>query len=453
MSRSLLIVDDDPQMREMLVDAFGASGYAVRSAHDKASALAAMREDPPELLLTDLRLGKDDGLDVCRDALQIVPGMPVIVMTGFGSMEAAIGAIRAGAYDFVKKPVDLDALELVIERALRHLDLTRELERLQSGGSGTRSKLILGESSRIKAVTDLLERIADTDTSVLVTGQSGTGKELVARSLHESSSRRDAKFVAVNCAALPAALLESELFGHKKGAFTDARRDRDGLFVEAHNGTLFLDEIGEMPMEMQVKLLRALQEQSVRPVGASQEVRFDTRVVTATNRDLEEEVEAGRFREDLYYRINVVRVKLPPLRARGADALLLAQHFVEDIAARLNKAVIGISEAAAHKLLSYDWPGNVRELRNAMERAVALTRFDKITPEDLPERISAFTPTKIAVFEPHAEDLPTLAQLEDRYIRHVLERVEGNKSRAAEILGLGRSTLYRRLERLEADGE
>ena len=445
--RKVLVVDDDINMLEMLSDGLTSLGFQIETASNANSALELLRADPSHVLLTDLRLGPDDGLVLARRALEVQPELLVVVMTGFGSMEAAVGAIRAGAYDFVAKPVDLDGLGLVLERAVKHRELTSELRRLKRQVASRPTRTMIGESARLAQVQDLIARVAETDTTILVTGESGTGKEVVARALHDGSPRRDKPFVAINCAALPATLLESELFGHVKGAFTDARRDRAGLFVQANGGTLFLDEIGEMAPEMQAKLLRAVQEHQVRPVGGTQEIAFDTRIVAATNRDLEQQVEEGTFREDLYYRINVVRIKLPPLRARGHDILLLAQHFLAEVAQRLGKEVRSLSQPAAEKLLSYDWPGNVRELQNAMERAVALARFDQITVEDLPERIASFERARFVVIDEQIEDLPSLDELEARYIRRVMEMVGGNKSKAAEILGLGRSTLYRRLEK------
>jgi two-component system response regulator HydG len=303
----------------------------------------------------------------------------------------------------------------------------------------------------MKKVFDLIRRVADTDTSVLITGESGTGKELVTRALHEGSARGDASFIAVNCAAVPANLLESELFGHAKGAFTDAKRDRKGLFLRAEGGTVLLDEIGEMPSEMQPKLLRVLQERKLRPVGADGEIPFDTRIVSSTNRDLETAVEEGRFREDLFYRLNVVQIHVPPLRARGNDILLLAQHFLEQVAERMDKAVRGITSEAAKKLLEYDWPGNVRQLENVIERAVTLTQFDKLTVEDLPDKITAYEapPQQLGAADP--EHMLSLAELERRYIEQVLTATDGNKTQAAKVLGLDRRTLYRKLERWEKE--
>jgi two-component system response regulator HydG len=288
--------------------------------------------------------------------------------------------------------------------------------------------------------------VAESDTSVLITGESGTGKELVARALHQRSARREGAFVAINCAAMPEPLLESELFGHVKGAFTDARQGRTGLFVKASHGTLFLDEIGEMPAGMQAKLLRALQERSVRPVGGETEVSFDTRILAATNRDLETEVEEKRFREDLFYRINVVRIHVPPLRVRGSDVLLLAQHYLKRYSSQGKGRVVGMTSAAADKLLGYGWPGNVRELQNCIERAVALARLDQLGVDDLPEKIREFKSTRVVVESDDPADLLPMEEVERRYVLRVLEAVGGNKTMASQVLGFDRRTLYRKLD-------
>ena len=299
----------------------------------------------------------------------------------------------------------------------------------------------------MKAVYELLERVAESDASVLITGESGTGKEMVARALHRRGRRNAGPFVAVNCAAMPEALLESELFGHVKGAFTDARTARTGLFVKASGGTLFLDEIGELPLPLQPKLLRALQERAVRPVGSDDEVPFQVRLVAATNRDLETAVEERRFREDLFFRINVIHVEMPPLRARGSDVLLLAQHFLVKDAALAGKPVTGISAAAAEKLLAYSWPGNVRELQNCIERAIALTQFHEIAVDDLPERVRAYRGSQIVISADDLGELVPMEEVERRYVLRVLEAVGGSRTRAAKVLGFDRKTLYRKLER------
>jgi two-component system response regulator HydG len=301
----------------------------------------------------------------------------------------------------------------------------------------------------MRKVYELLRRVRRTDASLLVTGESGTGKELIARAAHSASERAERPFVAVNCAAMPSSLLESELFGHVKGAFTDAKAARKGLFLEANGGTVLLDEIGQMPVEMQPKLLRVLQERKVRPIGSNEEVPFDTRLIAATNSDLEREVDSGRFREDLYYRLNVVQIHVPPLRERGNDILLLARHFAKGVADRLQKPLRGISSEAAGKLLDYDWPGNVRQLENSMERAVTLTRSSHVTVEDLPEKIREHQGNRHEHDDVSAEHMPSLQEVERRHIRRVLAATSGNKTQAAKVLGLDRRTLYRKLERYE----
>jgi transcriptional regulator with PAS, ATPase and Fis domain len=308
---------------------------------------------------------------------------------------------------------------------------------------------LVGQSTALRQAYTLIDRVADVDTTVLITGESGTGKEVAARALHTRGRRRTGPFVAINCAAMPEQLLESELFGHLKGAFTDARAGRTGLFVQANAGTLFLDEVGELPLGLQPKLLRALQERKVRLLGSNEEVEFDARIVAATNRDLELAVEEGRFREDLYYRLNVINLELPPLRARGNDVLLLSQHFIEHFAARTGKRVLGLSPAAAQRLLAYSWPGNVRELQNCIERAVALTSFEQLTVEDLPERVRSYTAPQTLPEVSDMSELVTLEEVERRYIHRVLEAVGGSRTLAARILGVDRKTLYRKLHRGE----
>ncbi|MEQ9320507.1 MAG: sigma-54 dependent transcriptional regulator, partial [Polyangiaceae bacterium] len=312
----LLVVDDDHGMCDMLEATLTKRGYVVATAHDEAGATVALHEQELDAVVTDLRLGEESGIAICRQAAELRPDLPVIVITAFGSMDSAVAAMRAGAYDFITKPVDLEQLAFSVKRAveLRHLRTEVRLLRDRQSISGPIGELV-GQSPAMRRVYDLVERVSGSDASILITGESGTGKELVARALHDRSERQG-RFVAVNCAAISAQLLESELFGHVKGAFTDARADRDGLFVEANGGTMMLDEIGEMPHEMQSKLLRALQERRVRPVGGSQEIGFDTRIIAATNTDIDEAVDRGDFREDLFYRINVVRIAMPPLRAR-----------------------------------------------------------------------------------------------------------------------------------------
>jgi two-component system response regulator HydG len=448
MTRRVLLVDDDQAMCELLELDLRDRAFEAVTRHSADEALALLDEQEVSAVLTDLNMRGMSGIELCRRVAERHPDVPVVVITAFGSIETAVSAIRAGAYDYLSKPIDAEALTLALERAIAHHALRLELRRLRLAvGEQAQFGDLVGPSAAMRKVHDLLSRVADSDASVLVTGESGTGKEVVARSLHARSKRRGGPFVAINCAAVPEALLESELFGHAKGAFTDARSARSGLFVQASGGTIFLDEIGEMPLGMQPKLLRALQERSVRPVGGSAELPFDVRVVAATNRDLESAIEERRFREDLYYRINVIHVALPPLRERGGDALLLAQRFALDFASRAGKHVTGLSPAAAEKLAAYAFPGNVRELMNAMERAVALTRYEQITVDDLPEKIRAARPSPELAEATGSAELVPLEEVERRYVLRVLEAAGGNKAQAARILGLDRKTLHRKLER------
>jgi DNA-binding NtrC family response regulator len=450
MSARVLVVDDDQSMCDLVQDALDARDFAVVTTTRGEEALGLLKNEEFDVVVTDLELGGMHGLEVCERIVANRPDIPVVVITAYGSMDTAIAAIRVGAHDFINKPVEMSALAHAVQRAAQHKELTEEVRRLrESVAGGIALEEFVGESAAMRRVYELIRQVSGTDAPVLITGESGTGKELVARALHRHSARRDGAFVAINCAAMPATLLESELFGHVRGAFTDAKDTREGLFVEASGGTLFLDEIGEMPLEMQPKLLRVLQESKVRPVGSNTEVAFDTRVISSTNRDLESEIEEGGFREDLFYRINVVGIPVPPLRSRGRDILLLAQHFLDRVAARAQKAVSGISRAAAQKLLEYDWPGNVRELENCVERAVTLTKFEEIAVDDLPEKVSKYESTAMIIAGADPDEMPTLEEVERRYVRRVLKAVGGNKTHAARVLGLDRRTLYRRLERFD----
>jgi DNA-binding NtrC family response regulator len=444
---TILIVDDDDDTAVLLRDSLRKRGYDVDAVNSAQQCLERLKTDPADVVVTDVQMSGMSGIDLCVELRQRYPDLLPLVLTGQGGLDTAIAAIRAGAYDFITKPVKVDALAIAVQRAVEHLSLQREVMRLRRDAhKDLPIDGIAGSSPAIRETIEMIRRVADSDATVLVTGESGTGKELVARALHRLSPRANEPFVAVNCAAMPAPLLESELFGHVRGAFTDAKRSRAGLFVQAGAGTIFLDEIGEMPIEMQVKLLRVLQERRVRPVGGDEEVPFEARVVTATNRDLETEVEEKRFREDLFYRINVVAIPVPPLRARAGDILLLAQYFLKRIAARTNKPVQGISGPAARMLMDYDWPGNVRELENCMERAVALCRLDEITVDDLPAKVQEHQSSKIVITTESPGELITLDEMERRYVRQVLNAVGGNKTHAARILGIDRRSLYRRLE-------
>ncbi|MGZ3426217.1 MAG: sigma-54-dependent transcriptional regulator [Polyangia bacterium] len=451
MERRVLIVDDEPDMGSLMDAGLRAIGIDTRVLTSPTDALAAIAAEEFDVVLTDLQMPGMSGLELCERIVQQRPDIPVVVVTAHGTLEAAIGAIRAGAYDFVQKPIKIETLQLTVERALRHHALADEVQRLREAALPAPFEGIIGQSAVMKPLFDLVARVAPTDASALLTGESGTGKELVARALHQRSRRHAGPFVAVNLAAVPESLLESELFGHARGAFTDAKTARTGLFLQASGGTLFLDEIGEMPLSVQPKLLRALQERTIRPVGGDHEIPVDARIVAATNKDLEACVEDGRFREDLFYRINVVRIELPPLRARGNDVLLLAQQAVTRFARTMQKEVRGISAPAAEKLLAYAWPGNVRELQNAVESAVALTRFSELTVDDLPEKIRDYKSSHVLVAAEDPELLPTLDEVERRYILRVMQSVQGNKALASRVLGLDRKTFYRKLERYGAE--
>ena len=448
MERRILIIDDDRSMCDVLEAELQKRGFETTTTTSPEDGLRRLVEDDFGLVLTDINMHGMTGVEVCRQIVESREDLPVVVMTAFGSMEAAIATIRAGAYDFVTKPFEMDDIALTIERALKHRALREEVKRLRRVVvDQQRFDDILGTSSAMKKMYDLLARVAETETTVLITGESGTGKELVAKAIHQRSPRKDGPFVAINCAAMPESLLESELFGHVKGAFTDARNSRPGLFIKASRGTILLDEIGEMPAGMQAKLLRALQERTVRPVGGDSEQPFDARIIAATNRDLETEVEEKRFREDLFYRINVVRIHVPPLRARGSDILLLAQNFLQRYQPNGSQRVVGIKSGAADRLLSYPWPGNVRELQNCIERAVALAQYDHVGLDDLPEKVREFKSSRITIESNDPTELLPMEEVERRYILRVLEAVGGNKTLAAQVLGFDRRTLYRKLER------
>ncbi len=453
MKGHILVVDDEQETCDLLELSLGRHGFKVTTSTNAQRALELVAEQDFDVVLTDLSMPEMSGLDLCERVLGTRPDMPVVVITGQGSLETAIGAIRVGAYDFITKPVDPKLLFLSVSRAIQHRRLSDEVKRLRQAVDGDLGdQRIVGQSAAMRRVYELINRVGESDASVLIHGETGTGKELIARAIHAKSRRKNGPFVAINCAAVPHSLLESELFGHARGAFTDAKAQRTGLFVQASGGTLFLDEIGELPIDVQPKLLRALQERKVRPVGANSEIPFDARIVAATNRNLEDEVYEKRFREDLYYRINVVKIDVPPLRERGGDVLHLAQHFLKQFAERNQKPTLELSTTAAEKLMAYNWPGNVRELENCMEHAVALARFDQITVEDLPEKIRAYRAERFVVAANDPTEIVTMDELERRYILRVLSLVGGNKSRAAQVLGFDRRTLYRKLERYGAAG-
>ena len=452
MTPHILVVEDDSAMADMVKLALRGADMRVSLADSVSAGWSILQDEDIDAVLTDLHLGSGRGVELAERLAEAGRETPVVVMTAFGSMDSAVAALRAGAWDFLTKPVELDEVVHVMRRAVGHSQLTSELKRLRRAvhAEGSCDDMV-GTSPAMVAMYDIIRRLASRPVSILVTGESGTGKELVARALHRLSERAEGPFVAVNCAAMPESLLESELFGHRRGAFTGASESHDGLFVQADGGTIFLDEIGEMSADVQAKLLRVLQERTVRPVGGSKELPFDARLICATNRDLDAEVKAGRFREDLYYRIKVVHMPVPPLRERGGDILVLAQHFIDKFAARFNVSISGLSRSAAARLMQHDWPGNVRELENSIERAVALARFDKLGLADLPDTVKADDSPTSALQVHDPDHLPTMEEVERRYILHVLDVADGNKSAAADLLGLDRKTLYRKLRRYAED--
>ena len=449
----ILIVDDEQAMCDLLATDLAARGFEVATHTGAEDAFAELQRREFDVVLTDLNMPGLSGLELCERIVANRPDVLVIVITAFGSMEAAVSAIRAGAYDFVTKPIELDLLALTLQRALKQRRLEEQVRVLSDPVARAHQfDELIGDSPAMRRLFDEMSRMVQSEASLLITGETGTGKDLVAEAFHGRGPRARGPFVALNCSAMPEALLESELFGHKRGAFTDARNTREGLFQKAHGGTLFLDEVCEIALAVQPKLLRALETARVRPVGADDEIAVDVRVIAATNRDLETAIDEGRFREDLHYRINVLQIDLPPLRSRGTDVLVLAQHFIERVAKSAGKPVTGLTRPVAERLLSYAWPGNVRELRNVIERAVALTQHDQIVVEDLPEKIRQYRNSRVLATGNDPTELRTLDSIERDYILHVMQAVDGNKSLAARILGLDRKTLYRKLDQYADDG-
>jgi DNA-binding NtrC family response regulator len=446
---AILVVDDDPDMRALLRDELRERGYRVAAAANGREALKKLGEQDYAAVLTDLRMQGMQGLQLLSEVKREHPGTNVIIMTAFGSVESAIDAMKQGAYDYVTKPIKNEEMALVVEKAVRDALLRREVQQLRRAVREDYSfHQILGKSKPMREVFDLIRRVADSQTNVLITGESGTGKELAAKAIHFNSDRRNGPFVPVNCAAIPEALLESELFGHVKGSFTDAKGDKRGLFEEAHGGALFLDEISELPVMLQAKLLRAIQEKEIRRVGSTKSIAVDVRIIAATNLSLTEEVKAKRFREDLYYRLNVIEIRMPPLRERREDILLLVDAFLKKCAEAGKKTVKGIGESALALLVDYPWPGNVRELENVIERAVTLARGEKVMAEDLPPAIHGSRGERKVIDDAADRTLP-LDEVEKEYILRILEKTGGNKHQAAQILGIDRKTLYRKLGEIE----
>ena len=448
-ANQILIVDDEPEMCALLSDILKEEGYEVETATSGEKALAKMGEQDFAVVISDLNMKGMPGMTLLKEIKRLHPDTNVLIMTGFGSIESAIEAMKQGAYDYVTKPVKSDEISLITQKAVREASLRREVLSLRRAVEKEYSfNQILGKSKPMQAIFELIRRITPSPSSVLITGESGTGKELVARAIHYNSPRAQGPFIPVNCAAIPENLLESEMFGHMKGSFTDAKADRKGLFEEAQGGTLFLDEISELPISLQAKLLRVLQEKEIRRVGGTRSIPVDARVIAATNLDLAGEVKAKRFREDLYYRMNVIEVHMPALRERTEDIPMLAMHFIKKYAEPMKKPVSGLSEGALALLMDYHWPGNVRELENVIERGVTLTREEKIGSEDLPQAVRGDSGDRHMI-EEATEKTRTLAEVERAYILRVMEKTAGNKYQAAQILGIDRKTLYRKLDEIE----
>jgi DNA-binding NtrC family response regulator len=445
MRERILIADDDDALRESLELVLAAEGYEVVAARDGTQALALLDAQSVDVVLCDLRMPGIDGLELLPQLVRRLPGVPVLLMSAYGSADLAVEAMRRGAYDYLAKPFQPSEVLLTLRKAKEREKLRRANQILQRDverAAGERP--IVAASAAMIQVLELVERAAEFKATVLLQGESGTGKEVLARALHAQSPRRSEAFVAVNCAAIPEALLESELFGHAKGAFTGADRARRGLFSEADSGTLFLDEIGELPIALQAKLLRVLQEEEVRGVGEAKPRNVDVRVIAATARDLEAEVAAGRFREDLFYRLDVVRVKVPPLRERREDIPLLVDHFLGRSLRSLGKAVASVDDEALERLVSYDWPGNVRELENVLERAVILAREDRLGVADLPPNLVAAARGERRSASRDLSLRRARRALEARLIQEALDTVNGNRTHAAKLLGIShRALLYK----------
>jgi DNA-binding NtrC family response regulator len=457
---AMLIVDDDAGSSGLLREIFHSEGFDTTIAGTGAEALRLASEHPYDIVLSDVQLPDIDGIEVLRRLRPIAPETTVILVTAFGTVETAIRALHEGAFDYVRKPFKLEEVRVCVERAMERRRL-RQAARAEGpvtppggvvalGGGATatrpgRQRQIIGGNPAMVELFKLVSRVAGTKSSVLIEGESGTGKELIARTIHEASPRRHRPFVAVNCTSLSETLLESELFGHVKGAFTGAIERRPGLFLEANRGTVFLDEVGDMSLSMQAKLLRVLQEQEVKPVGGTETIPVDVRVVAATHQDLDALVRAGRFRDDLYYRLHVVGLHVPPLRERRDDIPLLATHFLQEYSLQSNRPLQGFSEGAMEALVAYPWPGNVRELENVVERAVAMAPGSTVQEGDLPAKVLHHVPTPLS--ESTAGARRTLEEVVRQYVLQILAEAHGRKAEAARILGVPRRTLYRMLER------
>ena len=460
--KQILVVDDELNLRRVLSARLSRDGYDVHTAEDGEQALSVIRDNHIDLVITDLRMPKMDGMELLRSALALDEELPVIMITAHGTVDNAVEALKTGAFDYITKPFDQAEVRTIVKKALRTRDLSAaEATRPGPSSAAVARYGIIGQSAGIVDLYAVLDRVADTPTTVLITGESGTGKELVARALHENSSRTDKPFIKVNCAAIPKDLMESELFGYERGAFTGAVGSKPGRFELATGGTLFLDEVGSIPVEMQVKLLRALQESEFERVGGIKTIHVDVRLIAATNSDLKKEIAAGAFREDLYYRLNVVPIRLPPLRERATDIPLLARHFVEKFNERLKKQVVGIAPEAEQVLMAYPWPGNIRELENVIERAVLFCDRDHLQVENLPPDARdgdgaprAPTLSQPVIAESSSQDglkeqvKAATSRLERELIVRALAQTGGNVTHAARLLKISRKGLQLKMKEL-----
>jgi DNA-binding NtrC family response regulator len=445
-AQRILVVDDDLEMCSLLSDVLKGEGFSTAALSDSLEALRLIKKEEFDVIVTDLKMKGLRGFDLLEEAGKSAPLTPVIIITAFGTIESAIQAMKMGAYDYITKPFQIDEIILTVKKALENRWLKKEVVRLKREVERRyHFHHLIGKSPLMQGIYDLIERIRESSGNVLITGKSGTGKELVAKAIHFNSSRKDGPFIAVNCAAIPETLLESELFGYKKGAFTDAKADKKGLFFEAAGGTVFLDEITEMSPLLQVKLLRVIEEKRIRPLGDIRSYPIDVRLIAASNRNMRDMLYRGGFREDLYYRLKVIDIEIPPLCQRREDVPLLARHFIDRFAKETRKNVSGLSEETLKILMTYPWPGNVRELENVIQRAVTLCRQEVILPEDLPASLLQAQGEENLI-ENGLQKRQTLAEVEKEFIKRVLIEAGGNKSKAAERLGLDRKTLYRKLE-------
>ena len=444
---TVLVVDDDPAHRTMLRTLLTGWGYTILEADDGSTAIEKVHEQAFDLILMDIRMLKVSGLQALTEIKAFNPAIPVIIMTAYSSVETAVEALKNGAYDYLTKPLDFDELRFAMERAMDHTQLKEENRLLRETlASHFDRRNIIGRSPAMVKLLETVSQVAPSEATILITGESGTGKEMIAGAIHFNSPRKDGAFVKINCAAITETLLESELFGHEKGAFTGAYKKKEGRFRQAHGGSLFLDEISEMSLAMQVKLLRVLQEREITRVGGEEVIKVDVRIIAATNKDLLREIEARQFREDLYYRLNVVTLNMPPLRERREDIPLLAQHFLEVFSEQNHKQIKGFTPQAMDRLLKYDWPGNVRELMNGVERGVVLSRSEYLDEEDLPMILKdASLSGELLAKDAVLADMP-LAEVEKATVLKKMELAGGNKSEAARRLGITRRTLHKKLK-------